>query len=151
MDSARIRAQFELPAGIYLYSHAVGCLPQVAREGATAYFNEWAKQGGNAWDPWLEEIKRFNAALAALLNANVADVCPQVNLSSALTKIIQSLPKRAGRNRIVLSLLDFPTIGFVAKQAERLGYEVVFAPVGTQQAASATLQTASLQTIHALR
>ena len=127
LGSQEIRQMFELPEGIYLYSHAVGCLPHIAREGAEAYFSHWAVQGGNAWDPWLEEIQRFNAALASLLGANVADVCPQVNLSSALTKIIQSLPRRPGRNRIVLSLLDFPTIGFVAKQAEKLGYEVVFA------------------------
>src|SRR4051812_44078607 len=113
-----ITNHFELPPGIYLYSHAVGCLPKVARDGAEAYFNEWARRGGDAWDPWLGEVQRFNVALASLLNARVEDVCPQVNLSSALTKIIQSLPRRSGRDRIVLSLLDFPTIGFAAKQAE---------------------------------
>ncbi|MDQ3023458.1 MAG: aminotransferase class V-fold PLP-dependent enzyme [bacterium] len=121
------RSAFELPAGIYLYSHAVGCLPKVSREGASAYFEQWASGGGNAWDPWLGEVTRFNTALANLLSANVEDVCPQINLSAALTKIIMALPKREGRNRIVLSLLDFPTIGFVAQQAERLGYEIVFA------------------------
>jgi selenocysteine lyase/cysteine desulfurase len=128
---AEVRELFELPKGIYLYSHAVGCLPKVAREGPAAYFGEWAAQGGNAWDPWLAEVQRFNAALSKLLKANVADVCPQVNLSSALTKLVQSLPKRARRNRIILSLLDFPTIGFVAKQAERLGYKVEFAGIGS--------------------
>jgi selenocysteine lyase/cysteine desulfurase len=133
-----ITNHFELPSGIYLYSHAVGCLPHVAREGASAYFDAWSKQGGDAWDPWLGEVNRFNTALAQLLNANVADVCPQVNLSAALSKIIQALPRRAGRDRIVLSLLDFPTIGFVASQAKKLGYEVVFAEdVGAKPASPA--------------
>jgi kynureninase len=122
-----VRAEFALPEGIYLYSHAVGCLPHVAKQGAQEYFAQWAALGGNAWDPWLEEVARFNMALAKLLNARVEDICPQVNLSSALTKVITALPKRPGRHRIVLSLLDFPTIGFVAMQAEKLGYRVEFA------------------------
>jgi kynureninase len=123
------RTIFHIPEGIYLLSHAVGPLPYDSKAAADKFFDEWGRLGCNAWDNWLLEIEYFQVALARLFNSPQENFSPQVNLSSALTKIFQSLPKREGRNRIILSLLDFPTIGFVAKQAERLGYEVVFANV----------------------
>jgi selenocysteine lyase/cysteine desulfurase len=88
------------------------------------YFGPWAS--GENWARWMESLDAFRAGLGALLNVKPASICPQSNVSSALTKILFSLPKPAGRDIILLSKLDFPTIGFVAKQAEQLGYQLQF-------------------------
>lgn len=120
---ADLRSQFELPPGVYLLSHSAGCLPQAARLAAEEFFAAWAGKGGEAWGDWLAGVWRFRAELGALLNARPEDFCPQPNLSSALTKVIGSLPRRAGRESIVYSELDFPSMGFVCQQAALgLGY-----------------------------
>src|ERR1044071_1634993 len=122
------KQDFLLPGGAYLLSHSVGCLPLAAREAADRFFDRWAAQGGEAWDGWLASIGGFQQSLAALLNGEAAEVCPQANISSALTKILSSLPRRKGKNKLLLSELDFPSAGFALAQAERAGYTVEFIP-----------------------
>jgi kynureninase len=118
------RALFEVPeAVVYLCGHAVGCLPRAARGAAGRFFEQWATRGAGAWDDWLATLTGFRRALAPVLGVRPEELSPQVNLSSALTKLIGSLPRRAGRRRIVYGALDFPSLGFVCRQAAGLGYE----------------------------
>jgi selenocysteine lyase/cysteine desulfurase len=84
----------------------------------------WQTKGGDAWDDWLAHIDGFCDSLAGLFNGRSDQFCPQVNISSAVTKIIASLPPRPGKNVILLSELDFPSVGFTLQQAQRLGYEI---------------------------
>jgi selenocysteine lyase/cysteine desulfurase len=122
------KQDFILPEGAYLLSHSVGCLPRAAREAADRFFESWATEGGEAWDGWLSSIDDFRRSLAALLDGEAADFCPQPNISSALSKILSSLPRRAGKTKLLLSELDFPSAGFALAQAERAGYTVDFIP-----------------------
>jgi kynureninase len=118
------RHLFEVPEdGIYLRGHAVGCLPRGAREATERFFDQWAARGAGSWDAWLSTISTFLHALAQVLGVRAAELSSQVNLSSALTKLIGSLPRRRGRRRIVYSELDFPSLGFVCQKAAALGYE----------------------------
>ncbi|HEX7318010.1 MAG TPA: aminotransferase class V-fold PLP-dependent enzyme [Pyrinomonadaceae bacterium] len=122
------KQDFSLPDGTYLLSHSVGCLPRVAREAADRFFELWATRGGDAWDGWLASIGDFQQSLATLLNGEAVEFCPQTNISSALAKILASLPRRKGKTKLLLSELDFPSAGFVLAQAERAGYTVEFIP-----------------------
>ena len=118
------RARFEVPEDIvYLRGHAVGCLPRGAREAARRFFDQWATRGAGSWEDWLATISGFLGALARVLNVRPEELSPQVNLSSALTKLVGSLPRRAGRRRILYGDRDFPTIRFVCQKATALGYE----------------------------
>ena len=119
-----MREHFLVPE-TYFLSHSVGCLPKVSPEAMDErFFGPW--MSGENWAVWMDELERFRAGLGALLGVTPASICPQSNVSSALTKILFSLPKPAGRDVILLSKMDFPTIGFVAKQAEFLGYQLQF-------------------------
>jgi selenocysteine lyase/cysteine desulfurase len=120
------RDVFQVPEGIYLLNHSVGALPRAAEECAARFFEAWRTRGGGAWDGWLEEVEGFRRALAALLGGSVRDYCPQTNISTAVARLLPALPRRPGRNRVLLSELDFPSVGFAVSQARRLGYEVVF-------------------------
>ena len=129
------RKSFHLPDKHYLLSHSVGAQPK----GFDAAFGEhygalWREKGAALWDHWLATIDRFTEGLAPLIGADAKDICPQPNVSSALTKILFGLPERPGRKKIVLTEDDFPTIGFVLSQAQRAGYELEFLPGGTQLA-----------------
>ena len=61
-----------------------------------------------------------------LLNGNADEFCPQVNVSSALEKIVYSLPERQLRKKIILSEFDFPSMGFVLETFKKKGYELEF-------------------------
>lgn len=119
------RGHFVRPDGHYLLSHSIGCLPVgTAARIERCYLDPWAHEGTDTWRHWFDEIERFRSHLARLLHAEPQQFSPQSNVSSALTKIIHGLPARAGRDTIVLSERDFPTIGFVASQARRAGYRL---------------------------
>ena len=108
---------------IYLLNHSVGRPPvNTAEIWSDAFLAPWREQGEDVWPCWLSGISNFKEALARLFSGEAKDFCPQVNLSSALTKILQSLPMDTARNTIVYSEEDFPSIAFVLQQAQRVGY-----------------------------
>ena len=119
------RDRFICPDGHYLLSHSIGCLPRSTADRLNRhYLDPWANDGADTWRHWFEQIEQFRHHLAKLFHAEAAHFSPQSNVSSALTKIIHGLPRRTGRDYIVLSERDFPTIGFVAAQATRAGYKL---------------------------
>lgn len=119
-----MRDQFHVP-DTYFLTHSVGCLPKSTTDVLEqVYFKPWRENGGNAWDPWMDIVDDFRTSIGAMLGVKPANICPQSNVSSALTKILYSLPKREGRNVIVLSEQDFPTIGFVMDRAKTAGFEI---------------------------
>lgn len=121
-----MRNYFHVPDNYFL-THSVGCLPKTTPDAVEqAFFKPWREQGGHAWGSGLGILDGFRAGIGALLVANKSNICPQTNVSSALTKILYSLPKRGGRKTIVLSERDFPTIGFVLNRAQEVGYDLRF-------------------------
>ncbi len=121
-----MKPQFILPNGHYFLSHSVGCQSLGTQAKVEQYLRQWAELGGDAWPLWLQNIEEFKQALANLIGGNRKDYCPQVNLSSALTKIIGALPDAKERNVILATEQDFPSMGFVLATAKAKGYEVKF-------------------------
>ncbi len=117
------------PGGPYLLAHSVGCLSVSARDALDRdLLAPWASSGGDAWPQWLGTIDRFRSALATLLGGAATDYCPQPNLSAGLFAILSALPRRPSRDLIIASAHSFPSLGFVAQQMERLGYQLVLLP-----------------------
>ena len=117
------RDAFNYPEGMYLLNHSVG-LPPVTTDEAwkEAFLMPWQAAREGTWPNWMPVIDAFRGEIAGLLNGLPAEVCPQINLSSALTKILTSLNLPENRRGILYSEEDFPTIGFVLQQAERAGH-----------------------------
>lgn len=121
-------SQFHRPDGSYFLSHSVGLLPHGYQSALEAtMFAPW-RAGNGAWDDWLATIAGFRTALGRFLHADPKMICPQSNLSSALTKIIFSRPPSPGHEVVLLSEQDFPSIGFVLQQATKAGWRVEFLP-----------------------
>lgn len=126
-----MRSRFDVPAGTYLLSHSVGCLPVGSEEAVRAgFYQPWRMAGGDAWPAWLDAVAGFRAAVARLIGARANQICPQANVSSAVTKILHALPERPDRDVILLCEEDFPSIGFVANAAAARGYRTRFLPRG---------------------
>lgn len=127
--------KFHLPGRHYFLSHSIGAQPRAWGEVfAAGYAQPWRTQGVNAWGPWFDALEKFKAGLAPILGASAEDICPQANVSSGIAKTLFSLPERKGRNKIVLTEDDFPTVGFALAQGVRKGYELVFLPGGERLA-----------------
>ncbi|MEM9573295.1 MAG: aminotransferase class V-fold PLP-dependent enzyme [Pseudomonadota bacterium] len=121
-----MREHFHVPDNYFL-SHSVGCLPKTAPDRlGQDYIQQWMIHGGDAWPGWLDVLDTFRARLGAYLGSPVRNLCPQTNISSGLTKLLYSLPAPTSKPTILCSLEDFPTTGFVFKQAERMGFRVKF-------------------------
>lgn len=122
--------EFVQKEGIYLLSHSVGCMPASTRYVAeTQFFDAWEQGTPDPWGNWFPVFTQFTEALAQLFNSEARLFCPQQNVSSGLTKLLTALPhasKNKGRDVILLSENDFPSIGFVMQQATQLGYRIVF-------------------------
>jgi len=121
-----IEKQFHVPPRYFL-SHSVGCQPvtlQAALE--EAYIGVWKLKGGHAWESWMPALEIYQSRLGSLLDVEAELICPQINVSSALTKILHALPVQQGKQTIVCTQDDFPSMGYVFSQAARLGYTLRF-------------------------
>ncbi|MEQ3696835.1 MAG: aminotransferase class V-fold PLP-dependent enzyme [Pseudomonadales bacterium] len=99
----------------YWLSHSVGRpLANASEVLAQHYLQHW--QGSEPWPLWLETLHEFKTQVGELINAEAATVCPQLNVSSGLTKMLNAICKDQPNPKILLSEADFATISFVAKQ-----------------------------------
>jgi len=125
--TSNIRSEFVAHEGIYLLAHSVGRPLVDAGSHANRFLTYWEEEA-EPWPKWLNEIQRFRLALANLFGEKPENFCPQVNLSSALGKVLYSLPSRTNKKTLLLSELDFPSMGFVFDRAKALGYSLKFIP-----------------------
>ena len=114
-----IKDDFVLGEGIYFLNHSVGRPLRSSQQALQdAFMAPWEDGAPGIWPKWLEIIDGFQDALAGLFQAKKEDFCPQANLSSGLTKLVMALPQLQTHKGIVLmSEIDFPTVGFVLQQA----------------------------------
>lgn len=133
----------------YFLTHSIGLMPcSTERVLQESYVGPWRSGAEDIWPKWLAGIDEFNQALAVLLNSDASQFCPQANVSSALSKVIMALPKRTGKTVIVASESDFPSAGFVLKQAEKLGYSLKLIPESQDIQSLSTWEKALSQNVH---
>jgi len=122
--------KFTQKDGIYLLNHSVGCMPTSARYAAESqFFDSWEFGTPDPWGKWFPMFEAFTTSLAKLFNTDARLFCPQQNVSSGLSKLLSSFPHASqndGRNIILITENDFPSIGFVMQQAQRLGYQIEY-------------------------
>lgn len=123
------RELFPPAKSIYLLSHSIGRMPTTAEQAARDDFVvHWQSDAGDIWDHWLGTLGKFNSALASLFHAPANTFCPQSNISSGLSKVIQSLAPEGTRKVILMCENDFPSAGFVLQQALGMGFELRMLP-----------------------
>ncbi|MFT6099054.1 MAG: selenocysteine lyase/cysteine desulfurase [Arenicella sp.] len=143
--------------GRYLLTHSIGLMPRSTEQALKDnYLDHWRSGAEDIWSHWLDGVNQFNQSLANLLQSQASQFCPQTNVSSGLSKLLMALPEKPGKNVIVATESDFPSAGFVLKQAERLGFALRLIPKTAdlqaldtwEQALSADVHTAFITQVH---
>lgn len=121
---------FCVAQGCYLLSHSVGR----PLKNTQSYFNEhffspWQDSNKEPWQQWLSVIEEFTSALSKLFNSPREQFCPQVNLSSGLTKLVMSHPRLQQANcKVLMAQSDFPSMGFAMQKALSTTAQIIFIP-----------------------
>ena len=119
-----------LRAQIPLLNHAIplnNCsqapLTTVTRAAAERYMESWGTRGMD-WDAWIAEVELSRGAFAAMINASPDEVGVVSSVSHATSAIATALRFDNGRDVIVASGAEFPTVGHVWLAQERRGAQV---------------------------
>jgi selenocysteine lyase/cysteine desulfurase len=112
---------------IYFNACSLGPIPRRGIEALHRYADDWDRQGTPVWySDWLPLLERFRARAADLLHAPAGSTAIAPSVSVALTSLATGLPLAAGRNKVLIGELDFPTIGH--QWLSRPDFEVEFVP-----------------------
>jgi selenocysteine lyase/cysteine desulfurase len=127
-DWKALRAEFPLlDRYIYFNACSLGPLPRRGRAALAQYAEDWDSKGTPVWfSDWLPLLARFREKVGDLLTAPAGSTAIAPSVSVALTTLATALPLPAGRNKVLIGELDFPTIGH--QWLSRNGFQVEFVP-----------------------
>ena len=109
----------------YLNSCSQGALSHRVRAAYEEYLAGWDENGAE-WEFWVERSEAARAGFAELIHGEADEVAVTTSVSQGVNGIVSALPfERGGRNRIVISDYEFPTVGQIAHAQELRGAEVV--------------------------
>ncbi len=138
LDLEALRREFPtLAAGAYLLSHSLGPVPRSARESVLQYIRLWQGHAHvNAWEAgWMEISREVTGSFARIIGADdgapaTADCCVTVqpNATIAMAAIASCFDFSGPRRKVVMSALDFPTMGYLWDAHRRLGAEPYAVP-----------------------
>lgn len=108
----------------YANSCSQGALSHDVRAAYETYLDGWDAHGAE-WEHWVERAETARAAFARLVAADPSEIAVTSSVSQAVSALVSALPLERGRNRIVISEFEFPTVGQIAHAQELRGAEVV--------------------------
>jgi selenocysteine lyase/cysteine desulfurase len=124
---ARFRDRFPiLESRVYVNSCSQGALSDSVRDAYEAYLRDWDVEGA-PWGYWVERAESARSTFARLVNAEPDEVAVTTSLSAGVSSVASAL-SFAERSRVVVTDLEFPTIGQIWHAQEARGAEVVHVP-----------------------
>ena len=116
-----------LERSTYLVSNSLGAMPRAVPDRLAEYADQWATLGVRAWAKgWWEMPVRVGDEIAPLIGAKPGEIAMLPNVTIAQTSVLSSLDYSSGRDTIVMTDLDFPSVRYVYDElATRLGARIV--------------------------
>ncbi len=110
------RAEFPiLKTHVYLNSCSLGALSHRAEAYLDDYRERWHAMGASAWyEHWMGRLALLRSKVEVFLGGDRGSVALVPSTSAALSTVAESVQGMVaeGRNRVVCSELDFPTLGY---------------------------------------
>lgn len=123
-----IRDRFPLlQRATYTNSCSQGALSNEVRAAYERYLSDWDDKGA-PWDLWVELADAARSRFARLLNASTEEIAVTTSVSAGVSSLISGLRHPEGRNKIVVSDFEFPTIGQIMHAQELRGAKVEHVP-----------------------
>jgi kynureninase len=102
-------------------------MPRSVPAKLAEYARDWGELGVKAWQRgWWEKPIDVGNEIAPLINAGEGEVVMMPNVTIAQTAVLSSIDFPKGRDTVVMTELDFPSVRYAyAEMAHRLGARVV--------------------------
>jgi selenocysteine lyase/cysteine desulfurase len=134
LDSAlpdRVRHRFPILARrVYVNSCSQGALSDSVSAAYEEYLHSWETLG-SPWEDWVGRAEAARASFADLVGADPDEVALTTSLSQGVNALLSGLRFDGGRDTIVVSDFEFPTVGQIAHAQELRGRRVRHAAAGT--------------------
>ncbi|WP_419162757.1 aminotransferase class V-fold PLP-dependent enzyme [Candidatus Palauibacter sp.] len=132
-----LRRQFPILSGkAYLNSNSLGALSLRSIEERRRFEELWNEMGAGAWyEIWVAKLDEVRASFGRTIGAGPDTIALMSSVSAAVAVIwgaVAASARASGRNRVVLTELDFPTVGhhFLSQRVNGLEVEIVSSPDG---------------------
>jgi kynureninase len=128
-ELASYRDEFPaLARSTYMVSHSLGAMPRRAAAELAEFGRLWVDKGINAWEDWLPEVDAAARRIGGVINAPDGTMVMATNVSQIQALIASCLEYAPGRDKVVYSELEFPTVSYVWWEERRRGADVVVVP-----------------------
>jgi selenocysteine lyase/cysteine desulfurase len=114
---------------VYLNSCSQGVLSDAVRAAYTQYLRDWDERGA-PWEYWMERTEAVRTSFAGLIRADNDEIAVTASVSAGVNAVASGLRKAEGRDRIVVSDFEFPTVGQIWHAQEERGYTITHVPQG---------------------
>jgi len=117
LDLDALRAHFPILARTnYLNSCSLGALSDAAEAELGDFREQWHLRGASAWyEYWMGKLATLRRKAGEVHGASEAETALMPSVSAALSMLTESMPRElieSGRNRVICSELDFPTLAY---------------------------------------
>jgi len=121
-----------LGTSTYLINNSLGAMPAAVADRMKAYADLWATRGVRAWaEEWWTLPARMGDLVAPLLGAKPGTVAMHTNVTTASAVFLSCLASSKGRNRVVTTELQFPSILYLLERwCEGNGAQLEIVPTG---------------------
>lgn len=154
VDPTTVRSEFPiLSERTYLNSCSLGALSRRSEAYLADFLSRWHTMGASAWyEHWLGRIEELRGRVAAFWGSAPGETALLPSTSVALSVIAEAV-RAGGRNRVVCSELDFPTLAYQWAVKPEIELVVLPSPDGIrmdpeQYAAAVDERTLFLATSH---
>ena len=104
-------------------------LSDAVREAYADYLRDWDEKGA-PWEYWMERTESARSSFAGLVGADDDEVAVTASVSAGVNAIASGLRLGDGRDRIVVSDFEFPTVGQIWHAQEDRGFTIRHVPQG---------------------
>jgi selenocysteine lyase/cysteine desulfurase len=125
---SELRSRFPiLREKTYLYNCSQGALCDAVEAGIEKYGASW-RTSSAPWDEWMEAYESLRGVFARFINAQPDEVAIITSASAGINPIANALQFDGfdGRNKVVMSEYEFPTMGQIWLAQRQRGAEIHF-------------------------
>jgi selenocysteine lyase/cysteine desulfurase len=122
---SEVRSHFPiLREKTYLYNCSQGALSDAVEAGMNEYAASW-RTSSSPWDEWMETYDALRADFARFINADPDEVAIITSASAGINPIANAL-QFDGRNKVVMSEYEFPTMAHIWLAQQPRGAQIQF-------------------------